>query len=161
MRNQYLQNPASVNPTLAQTALAVAAEKGNSDLFDKLQNVYETSPNPEFQEEALRMLAEFQNPALEERALNYTVSGKVRNQDAAIQFAIALQDPDTRAKAWPFIKSHWDQVHALADSGDGRDPGGVDGQLLLGGGQGGCAELLCGAPGGGSRCLCQARAGAY
>ncbi len=111
--NQYLQNPASVNPTLAQTALAVAAEKGNSDLYDKLQNVYETSANPEFQEGALRMLAEFQNPSLEERSLNYTVSGKVRNQDAAIQFAIALQDPDTRERAWPFIKGHWDQVHAL------------------------------------------------
>ncbi len=111
--SQYLQNPASVNPTLAQTALAVAAEKGDSELYDKLQNVYETSPNPEIQEDALRMLAEFQDPALEERALNYAISGKVRNQDAAIQLAIALEDSDTREKAWQFIKSHWDQVHAL------------------------------------------------
>lgn len=111
--NQYLQDPASVNPTLAQTALAVAAEKGDSELFDKLQSVYETSSNPEYQEGALRLLAEFENPALEDRALNYTVSGKVRNQDAAIQLAIALQDPDTRGRGWPFIKSHWEQVHAL------------------------------------------------
>lgn len=110
---QYLQNPASVNPTLAQTALSVAAEKGDADFYNKLQQVYETSPNPEYREGALRLLAQFRNPALEERALNYTISGKVRNQDAAIQLAIALQDPDTRAKAWPFIKSHWDQVHAL------------------------------------------------
>ena len=133
--NQYLQNPASVNPTLAQTALAVAAEKGNSELYDKLQNVYETSANPEFQEGALRMLAEFQNPSLEERSLNYAVSGKVRNQDAAIQFAIALPDPDTRERAWTFIEPLGPGAR-VADSGDGRDPGEVDGQLLLCGGKG-------------------------
>lgn len=113
LADQYLENPASVPPTLAQTALAVAAEKGGPELFDKLQNIYETSLNPEFQESALRLLAEFRNPALEERALNYAVSGKVRNQDAAIQFAIGIEDPDTREAAWKFVQSHWSQVNAL------------------------------------------------
>jgi hypothetical protein len=47
--------------------------------------------NPEFQEGALRLLAEFENPALAKRSLDYAVSGKVRNQDVAIQLSIALQ----------------------------------------------------------------------
>jgi aminopeptidase N/puromycin-sensitive aminopeptidase len=111
--SQFLDNQNSVDPTLGQTALAVAAQNGDSELFDKLENVYETSPNPEFKDTALRLLAEFNNPALEQRALEYAISGKVRNQDAAIQFAIALGVPETREAAWAFIKSHWDQVHAL------------------------------------------------
>ncbi len=112
LTQQYLANPASVEPTLAQTALAVAAEHGNEQLFDQLQNVYETSDNPDFQEGALRMLAEFENPALVRRALSFAVSGKVRNQDAAIQLAIALEMPDSRHEAWDYIKNNWDKVQA-------------------------------------------------
>ncbi len=120
LANQYLDDPSSVEPTLAQTAMAVAAENGDAQLYDRLQHVYENSHNPEFQETALRLLATFRNPALEKRALDYAVSGKVRNQDAAIQLAIALRDPDTRDEAWRFIKSHWEQVHAQLTTSMGQ-----------------------------------------
>ena len=110
--HNYLLNPASVDPTLGQTALAIAARNGDAALFDQLQTVAETSINPEFQEGALRLLAEFQDPALVHRSLEYAVSGKVRNQDAAIQFAIALQVDETRDLAWKFIQDNWDKVQA-------------------------------------------------
>ena len=109
---KYLANPASIDPTLGQTALAIAARNGDAALFDQLQKVYETSTNPDLQINALRLLAQFENPALVERSLNYAVSGKVRNQDAAIQLAIALQLPASREQAWKFIRSNWDKVRA-------------------------------------------------
>jgi aminopeptidase N/puromycin-sensitive aminopeptidase len=110
---KFLADPTSVDPTLGQTALAIAARNGDAQLFDRLQKVYETSTNPEFQEGALRLLAEFENPALIQRSLDYAVSGKVRNQDAAIQLAIALQIDASRDQAWKFIEDNWDKVHAL------------------------------------------------
>jgi aminopeptidase N len=110
--DQYLNNPGSVNPTLGTTALSVAAQNGGPELFDKLQNIFETAKNPEFQETALRMLAEFENPQLVQRALEYTVSGKVRNQDAAIELAIELEIPENRDRAWDFVKNNWDKVQA-------------------------------------------------
>ena len=112
LAEQYVANPGSVDPTLGQTALAIAAENGDSALFDRLQKVYETSTVPESQEGALRLLAMFQNPALAERALEYNVSGKVRNQDVAAQFAIALEEPAIREQAWKFIQNNWDKVDA-------------------------------------------------
>jgi aminopeptidase N/puromycin-sensitive aminopeptidase len=110
---KYIDNPASVEPSLGQTALGIAARNGDAELFDKLQHVYETSKNPQVGEEALRLLAEFENPDLEERSLEYALTNKVRNQDAAIQFAIGLQIPATRERAWKFIQDHWDAVHAV------------------------------------------------
>jgi aminopeptidase N len=114
--DQFLDNPAAVDPTLAQAALEAAAQNGDTalaaTLFDRLQKVYETSTDPDLQETALRLLVQFNDPALLERGLEYSVSSKVRNQDAAIQFAIGLEDPDTRDATWRFIKKHWDQVHA-------------------------------------------------
>jgi aminopeptidase N/puromycin-sensitive aminopeptidase len=111
--NQYLADPASADATLGQTALAIAARNGDAALFDRLQKVFETSTNPEIQESALHLLPQFKDPALLERTMDYAVSGKVRNQDALIQFAIALQIDESRAQAWKYIQAHWEQVRAL------------------------------------------------
>jgi aminopeptidase N/puromycin-sensitive aminopeptidase len=109
---QYLADPASVDASLGQTALSIAARNGDAALFDQLQKVFESSTNPEIQEGALHLLAQFTDPALIQRAMDYAASGKVRNQDTALQFSIALQLGDTREQAWKYIQSHWDQVQA-------------------------------------------------
>jgi aminopeptidase N len=109
---KYLTDPASVDPTLGQTAMAIAARNGDAALFNQLQKVAETSSNPELQEGALRLLAQFEDPALVQHSLEYAASGKVRNQDAAIQFAIALDIDKTREQAWKYIKANWDKVQA-------------------------------------------------
>ena len=108
--SKYLANPRSVDPNLARTAMQITARNGDAALFDKLQQISQSSTNPEIQIGALRLLAMFENPELAERALEYAVSGKVRNQDAAIQLAIALDNDKTRDLTWKFIQNHWDQV---------------------------------------------------
>jgi aminopeptidase N/puromycin-sensitive aminopeptidase len=109
---QYLDDPSSIDASLGQTALAIAARNGDAALFDRLQKIYETSTNPELQISALHLLAEFENPALVQRSLDYAVSGKVRNQDAAFQFAIAMVNNATREQAWKYIQDNWDKVKA-------------------------------------------------
>jgi aminopeptidase N len=110
---RYLADPSSVDATLGQTALAIAARNGDAALFDQLQKVAETSTNPEFQEGALHLLAEFEDPTLVQRSFDYAASNKVRNQDALFQFVIALQIDATRDLAWKYVKSHWDVVRTL------------------------------------------------
>jgi aminopeptidase N/puromycin-sensitive aminopeptidase len=116
---KYIADPGSVEPTLGQTALAIAARNGDEELFNKLQKISETSANPEFQIGALRLLAEFKKPELVGRALDYAVSGKVRNQDAAIQLAIPLQTDESRDQAWKFIQSNWPKVQAQLTTNSG------------------------------------------
>jgi aminopeptidase N/puromycin-sensitive aminopeptidase len=110
--DQYFTDRASVDPNLAEAALAVAAHNGDTALFDKLQLAYENGTNPQVQDGALRLLATFRDPQLEKRALDFAVSSQVRNQDAAIQFAIALHNTETRDLAWDYVKANWDKVHA-------------------------------------------------
>ena len=107
---KYLANPNSVEPNLAQTALQITARNGDAELFGKLQKIAETSTNPEIQSGALRLLAMFENSDLAKRALEYAVSDKVRNQDAAVQLAISLDIDKNRELAWNFIQTHWDDV---------------------------------------------------
>ena len=140
--DQYLDDPATVDPTLGHAALEAAVENGDAALFDRLQKVYETSTDPGQQENALRLLVQFDNPALLERALEYSVSSKVRNQDAAIQLAIALAVPRNRDQAWSFIKTHWDRVQAKLTTDLGSELGELHGELLLRRGARRCQELL-------------------
>jgi aminopeptidase N len=107
---KYMADQNSVDPNLAQTALQITARNGDTALFDQLQTISQTSTNPEIQIGALRLLAMFENPELAERALEYAVSDKVRNQDAAIQLAISLDNEKNRNLAWHFIQTHWDEV---------------------------------------------------
>ena len=107
---KFLADPGSVDPNLAHTALAITARNGDANLFNKLQDIAQSSTNPEMQSGALRLLAMFEDPELAKRALEYAVSDKVRNQDAAIQLAIALEVDKNRQLAWSFIQTHWDEV---------------------------------------------------
>jgi aminopeptidase N/puromycin-sensitive aminopeptidase len=109
---QYMADPGSVDATLGQAALTIAVHNGDAALFDRLQRIYETSANPEIQEYALRLLAQFENSALIQRSLDYAVSGKVRNQDAAIQFSTAMGNGASREQTWKYTQNHWEKVEA-------------------------------------------------
>jgi len=116
---QYLANPTSVDPNLAQTASAIAAMNGDATFFDRAQHIFETANNPQIQEYALRLLALFRDPDLERRSLEYAVSGKVRNQDAVFQLLLPMRYPETRPIAWDFIRQNWDKVQAQLTTGVG------------------------------------------
>ncbi|HEY1767317.1 MAG TPA: M1 family metallopeptidase [Terracidiphilus sp.] len=109
---KYLADQSSVDGTLAQPALNIAAVNGDAAFFDQLQKVAEASPNPDLQEAALHLLAYFKEPALERRAFDYAVSGKVRNQDSPIFLLGMLRGAETRDLAWQLIQQNWDKVNA-------------------------------------------------
>jgi aminopeptidase N len=111
LTEKYVDDPASVDPTLVRPAIGIATENGDSQLFDQLQHLSQSSNNPEIQTTTLYSLATFHNPDLVRRALDYATSGKVRNQDSIFFFAIELSNRDTRPIAWDYIQKNWDKVH--------------------------------------------------
>jgi aminopeptidase N len=110
--SEYLEHPDSVDPTLAATALRVAAQNGNAALFAQLQRISASTDNPQLSRQTLYALARFRNPELIRRTLQYAVSGKVRNQDSADLIAVELEDRNTQEVAWDFVKNNWPAVLA-------------------------------------------------
>ncbi len=107
-----LANPEEADPTLFVSALTIAARNGDSDLFDRLEAASESAPNPQQRASALHALALFRDPKLEQRALDYVISGKVRNQDSASLIAQELGSVYTRELAWKYIQENWEKVSA-------------------------------------------------
>ncbi|MFT4112703.1 M1 family metallopeptidase [Silvibacterium sp.] len=109
---KYLADQGSEDATLAQTALGIAAANGDAAFYDQLQKIAETSTNPELQEEALHLLASFENPELVKRTFEYAISGKVRNQDSPFLILGLMRGSSTRDLAWQLIQQNWDRVSA-------------------------------------------------
>ena len=107
-----LSDPAGLDPTFANAALPIASRNGDATLFDQLQKTSLESVNPQSRAVALRALEEFRDPSLEKRALDFAVSGQVRNQDAASFVAHELHTRDTQDLAWQYIQDNWTKVSA-------------------------------------------------
>ena len=115
----YLANPESVEGTLAQTAMRIAATNGDEQLFNQLQSMSVSASNPEIAESALFALGNFTDPVLEKRALEYAVSGKVKNQDSIGLIGEILDTRETHPVAWEFVQQNWDKVKAQITTGSG------------------------------------------
>jgi hypothetical protein len=109
----------NVDPAFQNSAIAVAAAHGDTALYEKILTASKTLANPEQQTQALFTLAEFEDPALVTRTLEYVVSGAVRNQDSWILLAKLLQNPVTQTQTWNYIRDNWEKVHAQFTTNSG------------------------------------------
>jgi aminopeptidase N/puromycin-sensitive aminopeptidase len=118
---KFMTDPASADATMGQYAVRITAANGDAPFFDQLQKVYESSTDPQIRDCALRALVQFEDPDLVERALEYAISSKVRNQDTAVILSHALANDAIRDLAWKFIQSHWEKVRAQLTISSGSE----------------------------------------
>jgi aminopeptidase N len=100
------------NPDVADAAVDLTAATGDAPLFERLMRVSQNATDPDLKVDALRTLARFSDPALVARTLDYAASGKVRNQDSWVVFAILMTRPETRDQAWEYVQQHWATIAA-------------------------------------------------
>jgi aminopeptidase N/puromycin-sensitive aminopeptidase len=109
---RYLKGPSSVDPILATTAPTVAVATGDAALYEQVLKLHRSATDPTVSTKALYLLAEFHNPELAKRTLDYAVSGQVRNQDAVFLLSDLLRQSSTRKLTWQYFHDHWPQVAA-------------------------------------------------
>jgi aminopeptidase N/puromycin-sensitive aminopeptidase len=112
LTERYIADQTSVEPTLAQSAMRIAAANGDNALYDKLLALSASSPAPAVQMGALFTIAAFNNQALVTRTLDSVADGKVRNQDSLRLLAVLLRNRDTADQTWSYITQHWDKIQA-------------------------------------------------
>ncbi|MGH9579623.1 MAG: M1 family metallopeptidase, partial [Terriglobales bacterium] len=112
LAHRYLDDPKSVDATLADTALKLAASDGDAALYEKFLGRMEQAGEPEERERFMDAMTKFRDPALVKRSLEYAVSGRMRNQDAPLFLADLMENVPSQDVAWTFVKSNWTQVQA-------------------------------------------------
>jgi aminopeptidase N len=107
---EYLGNPASIEGTIADSALRVAAENGDAQLYDELSEALPKAKSADDYYRRLYALAEFRQPALVNKTIALIDAGKIRKQDYPILFNVLLARPASRQPAWSYLKAHWDSL---------------------------------------------------
>jgi aminopeptidase N/puromycin-sensitive aminopeptidase len=110
LADKALDDPSSVDRELAFGAMSLAALNGGDDLYDRLLAGVKTSKSPEEYYLHLFTLADFSDPKLLQRTLDYAITPDVRSQDALGLISNVMDQPAGEKLAWDFVLSHWDAV---------------------------------------------------
>jgi aminopeptidase N/puromycin-sensitive aminopeptidase len=110
LAEQYLRDPQSLDPTLAGTAIRLAALKGDRTLYDEYKTQTEKAASPQEHDRFLYALPAFRDRSLVERTLEYAASSDVRVSDAPELIGSLLRNPAGQEAAWEFVKTHWPEL---------------------------------------------------
>ncbi len=106
----WLDDPASVDPGLAEPALKLAAATGDSTLFERCRRRFETAQVPADRQRALAALASFGDPALRARALAYGLSGRLRPQETSGLTRVMEETPEGQDAVFDWTIAHYDSI---------------------------------------------------
>jgi len=110
MIQAHLDSNQPVDPTLLNAIVGVAAIGGDAALYDRYRARSKQASDPEEHYRYLYGLADFSDPALVRRTLDYIVGPEVRSQDTALFLARLLLNPDARRLAWELLQARWDDL---------------------------------------------------
>jgi aminopeptidase N len=114
LTEKALQDPASIDHTVAFTAFALAAENGDAALYDQImEHMQKRGASLEEYYIYFRALAQFRDPKLLQRTLDYAVSPAVRSQDTLSLISAVMQNPAGTKLAWDFVRGHWPELEKV------------------------------------------------
>jgi aminopeptidase N/puromycin-sensitive aminopeptidase len=96
--------------TAADAIVRVAAQHGDAGLWDRLLASSKAAASPSERYRYLYALGSFQDPALIDRGLDFSLTPDLRSQDTPSFLSRYLANPAARARTWTFVKQHWDTL---------------------------------------------------
>jgi aminopeptidase N len=111
--DQALEDPNSIDRTLANTAIELAAINGDEALYERLLAQLKSSKSPEEYYVYLGSLTQFSDPKLLARTLEYAISPEVRSQDTLGLISGVLHNPAGARQGWDFVRAHWGDIEKV------------------------------------------------
>jgi alanyl aminopeptidase len=106
----YLERSSSVPPSMASTCLALATLDEGEEHFELLRRRFEKAGTPAERTLYLGLLGWFHDPALVDRALDYSFSGPLRPDELFVIPGTVARRADGRAHAWRWMTEHYSDL---------------------------------------------------
>jgi puromycin-sensitive aminopeptidase len=107
----YEKNSEAVDRNVIPALVAILSHTGGAAEFNKFFGRFEHAQTPQEETRYLFALANFADTKLIERALELTISGAVRSQNAPYLMRAILLNKHARDQAWSFLKLHWNDMN--------------------------------------------------
>jgi len=115
---QYMKEPASVDPTLAGAVVVVAARHGDPRLYEQYKAQLQKAKSPQEYYRFFYGLAEFPQQALLKQTLASTLTPEVRGQDLYVLINL-LANPASQNATWDFMRENFDGLMKKTGGGLG------------------------------------------
>src|SRR5215469_10220631 len=113
--NQALRDPSTIDHTVAFTAFRLASENGDTPLYDDLMNhLQQKGGSLEDYYLYFQAIAQFKDPKLLQKTLDFAVSPAVRTQDSLGLISAVMENPAGTRVAWNFVRNHWTDIEKVA-----------------------------------------------
>jgi aminopeptidase N len=99
-----------LDASAANVIVTVAARRGDAALWDRLAAASKAATSPAERYRFLYGLPAFEDPALIDRGLNFSLTADLRSQDTPGFLSGFLGNPIARPRAWTFVKQHWTEL---------------------------------------------------
>jgi alanyl aminopeptidase len=104
---RWLDDPAAVEPEVADVVLRLAAGRGDRKLFDRLHAEAKKETDQNRRARLLGALASFRDPALVTESLSIFLRGELDVRDT---MRLLYQDPRMNDTVFAFVKAHFDDI---------------------------------------------------
>jgi puromycin-sensitive aminopeptidase len=109
---QYKRAPSSVDKNLVPALIAIMAYTGDDADYKEFKEHFKNAKTPQDEQRYLYALADFQRPELLRDAMQMTLNGEVRTQNAPYLMMELLMNTECRYEAWGFLKQNWEKMTA-------------------------------------------------
>jgi len=109
---KYRNAPGSVDNNLVPAIIAIVAHTGSEADYKEFKEKFKTARTPQDEQRYLYALADFRRPELLRDAMQMTLNGEVRTQNAPYLMMELMMNTECRYEAWAFLKQNWDKMAA-------------------------------------------------
>jgi hypothetical protein len=109
-----MKAPGTIDAALAENALIVSAQHGDTTLYDQYLLHLKTAKTPEEYYAYLYALGSFRDPSLLKRTYDFALGPEVKSQDLYMLFP-SLTDYATHSMSWELFKSHFPEIRKKVD----------------------------------------------
>jgi alanyl aminopeptidase len=106
----YLADPTTVDPAVAGVALNAMAMTGDAALFETFRKNFEAARTQSERNRYLGALAAFEDPALQQQALDYSLTGPLRPNELLTVASSLGNSPEGRDRAYAWFTTHYDEI---------------------------------------------------
>ena len=109
MTKAFLADPAAVDPTLVETAFRLAATSNDTTLYHEFSRRFEGAKSPNDRRRYLGALYYFEDPALVDETLAYSLTGPLKPQELLGGFR-GMDSPENADKPWNWLRDNYDAI---------------------------------------------------
>ncbi len=105
------KNPDSVHPDIRGAIYTLTARNGNENIYNSLLKIYAKTKSPEEKVKILSALYKFKDTNILKKALDFSLSKKVRIQDLRTVFGNINTNPKIRQIYFKWVKTNWSKLN--------------------------------------------------